>query len=79
MEETTDVSKEGLYSINWHPHRRGVYVRKAECRHSAMPPFAGYAKIRGDGPMFIYEDPTTGYVYGCFEGGGGRLELVNYH
>ena len=60
------------FSINWFEHRPGVYAWSEECHHSAIPTFAGYVKIRGDGPTYIYKHPTAGYVYGCFDHGAGR-------
>jgi hypothetical protein len=60
------------FSINWFEHRRGVYAWSEECHHSAIPTFAGYVKISGDGPTYIYKHPTAGYVYGCFDHGAGR-------
>tara|TARA_B110000211_G_scaffold121838_1_gene140552 strand:+ start:868 stop:1134 length:267 start_codon:yes stop_codon:yes gene_type:complete len=72
MSLTSECGDAQTFLINWDKDHPGVYAWREECHHPAIPTFAGYVKISGDGPMYIYKHPTAGYVYGCFDHGAGR-------
>ena len=59
------------YSINWTRDAVNVYKWESQCQHHAIPCFAGYKKITGDGPKFVKVGPGA-QLYGCFEDGAGR-------
>ena len=60
------------FTINWSSSSPpNEYVWEKNCQHSAIPRFAGYKKLSGDGPQFVKIGPGS-QVYGCFEGGAGR-------
>ena len=59
------------YSINWTRGAENVYKWESQCRHHAIPCFAGYKKISGNGPQFVKVGPGH-QIYACFEDGGGR-------
>ena len=65
-------STRDVYAINWDSEfSMGKFVWDDNCSHNAIPNFAGYKKISGNGPELIKVGPGT-QLYGCFEGGAGR-------
>lgn len=59
------------YSINWTRGAVNVYKWETQCLHDAIPCFAGYKKISGNGPQFVKVGPGH-QIYACFEDGGVR-------
>ena len=59
------------YSMNWIRGAVNVYEWEPQCQHHAIPCFAGYKKITGEGPKFVKVGPGA-QLYGCFEDGGAR-------